>query len=514
MSVSGRNWWIVPSSRSTRSGGRGPGRRRGPRAGPAAEVLEGRALLSFLPAAVSAAGVDPVAVAVGDFNGDGRGDVAVANNSVRAGAVSVRPSNPDGSLGPVSSVTAVPVPPTQLLAADLNGDGKADLITAGQGTSGSVILNNGDGTLQGTAAQVGNNFGHDLISVTAADFTGDGKPELVFGGVGFINNQNTASNQGFFEIEKNNGDGTITTFPWLGLGITGHVPVALATADVNRDGTPDVAVVNQDQNTLGVYLVTPLGANPINSFNVALKGNYGTPNTPTSVAVGDLNGDGLPDFVVGGGDGRLGVILGKADGSIQSDRILNTGFAAGVTSVAVADFNGDGKPDIAALYSSGPGGDGFVAVFPGNGDGTFQSPPVFDAGGEGSSSLAVGDFNGDGRPDLVVANPASNTVAVLLNDGRWGTSGSGAAAFVRLPGHAASPAPVAANLAMPPITTGQVPPATRPASRSSTAAAASAARNVPLAPPFVPTDETMPGLPSARRRGSGLGSIRGVGLSS
>jgi hypothetical protein len=290
-------------------------RRRGRVAASTAELLEGRVLLSFVTTAVSA-GTDPVAVAVGDFNGDGRSDVAVANNNAGSGTVSVRLSNPDGSLAPASSTTAVPSLTTQLLATDLNGDGKADLVTAGQGTSGNVILNNGDGTL-GAASQVGNNSGENLISVTAADFTGDHKPEVVFGGLGFINNQLTASTQGFFEIEKNNGNGTINTFPWLGLGITGHVPVALATADVNHDGIPDVAVVNQDQNTLGVYLVTPLAGNPAGGFNVNLKGNYGTPNNPTSVAVSDFNNDGNPDFVVGGGDGRLGIILGKSDGSIQ-----------------------------------------------------------------------------------------------------------------------------------------------------------------------------------------------------
>ena len=190
---------------------RGNVRRRGRVTFPGAELLEGRALLSFVTT-VDSAGIDPVSVAVGDFNGDGRADVAVANNSAGSGTVSVRLSNPDGSLAPVSSTAAVPAPTTQLLAADLNGDGKADLVTVGQSTSGSVILNNGSGIL-GAAAQVGNNFGENLLAVTAADFNGDHKPELVFGLIGFVNNQLTASTQGVFEIEGNNGDGIDQDLP-------------------------------------------------------------------------------------------------------------------------------------------------------------------------------------------------------------------------------------------------------------------------------------------------------------
>jgi hypothetical protein len=281
---------------------RGNLRRRGRAAAPTAELLEGRALLSFVTTTYGA-GTDPVAVAVGDFNGDGRTDVAVANNTASAGTVSVWISNADGSLAPVSGTAVAPELISQLLATDLNGDGKADLVTTGQSTSGYTFMNNGAG-VPGIATPVGNNFGENLLSVTAADFTGDGKPELVFGGIGFINNQLTATTQGFFEIEKNNGDGTITTFPWIGSGTTGHLPVALATADVNHDGVPDIAAVNQDQNTLGVYFVTPLAGNSVAGFNVNLKGNYGTPNSPTSVAVTDFNHDGNPDFVVGGEDGH------------------------------------------------------------------------------------------------------------------------------------------------------------------------------------------------------------------
>jgi hypothetical protein len=135
------------------------------------------------------------------------------------------------------------------------------------------------------------------------------------------------------------------------------------------------------------------------------------------VAVGDFNGDGIPDLAVANGS-AVSVLLGNGDGTFQAQ----VSYAAGIGPIFVAagDFNGDGKLDLAVATSGG------VRVLLGNGDGTFQTTPISYVAGRTPQAVAVGDFNGDGAADLAVANcdssisAGSNDVSILLNDGSWG----------------------------------------------------------------------------------------------
>jgi hypothetical protein len=141
--------------------------------------------------------------------------------------------------------------------------------------------------------------------------------------------------------------------------------------------------------------------------------NFAAGNRPWSVAVGDFNGDGIPDLAVANSySNNVSVLLGNGDGTFQAAR----NFAAGSfpLSVAVGDLNGDGTLDLAVANSGGNN----VSVLLGNGDGTFQAARNY-AVGNGPLSVAVGDFNGDGAPDLAVANFFSNDVSILLNDNTW-----------------------------------------------------------------------------------------------
>jgi hypothetical protein len=135
------------------------------------------------------------------------------------------------------------------------------------------------------------------------------------------------------------------------------------------------------------------------------------------VAVGDFNGDGIPDLAVANGS-AVSVLLGNGDGTFQAP----VSYAAGIGPIFVAagDFNGDGKLDLAVAISGG------VRVLLGNGDGTFQTTPISYVAGRTPQAVAVADFNGDGAADLAVANcdsaisAGSNDVSILLNDGSWG----------------------------------------------------------------------------------------------
>jgi hypothetical protein len=183
---------------------------------------------------------------------------------------------------------------------------------------------------------------------------------------------------------------------------TGPAPSWVAVGDFNGDGIPDLAVAT---DTVSVLLGKGDG-----TFKAAVS--YAAGDTPFALGVGDFNRDGSLDLAVANsGADTVSILLGKGNGTFQ--RPID--YAVGVTPVStvVADFNGDGIPDLAVVFLGG------VRVVLGNGDGTFQTTPISYIPGAAPTAVAVIDANGDGLPDLAVANLASNDVSILLNDGNW-----------------------------------------------------------------------------------------------
>jgi FG-GAP-like repeat/FG-GAP repeat len=338
-------------------------------------------------------------VAVWDFNGDGIPDLVVANAgnyyTFTGGNLSVMLGKGDGTFQPAVNYV-VGDSPTSVAVGDLNGDGIVDLaVSDTAGNQVSVLLGRGDGTFDLAGMYPA---GLGARSVAIADFNGDGRLDLA------VADQGTAPDytDGGLSVLLGNGDGTFRPPVQYATSVR---PLAVAVGDFNRDGIPDLAVTN--------YTVSVLLGNGDGTFQA--PANYAAGRQAWGITVGDLNGDGILDLAVGDvGSRSVGVLLGKGDGTFQPARYYAAGGTGDfIASVAIADLNGDGIPDLVAAAA----GTSFtVGVLLGKGDGSFQPAHSYPVGPQ-PNFVAVGDFNGDGKPDLAVANSFSNNVSVLLGNG-------------------------------------------------------------------------------------------------
>lgn len=356
----------------------------------------GTGQLSFVKSSTPATNPWPQSIVVADFNGDGKLDLAVSVYSIFTplSDMNILLGNGDGTFtaGPAFPLVGQNV--NNAVAADFNGDGKADLaISLPDANQVQVLLGNGDGTFTPMPAIAA----PGVFVIATADFNGDGKPDLVVVSPG----SNTLT------ILLGNGNGTFTTKATI--PVPGG-PQSIAIADFNGDGKADLAVADYFSDKVTVLL-----GNGDGTFTEAAS-SPATGIEPLSIAVGDFNGDGIPDLAVtnqNNGAPNLGsvtVLLGHGDGTFAPTAASPT-TGANPNSVAVADFNGDGKADLVVANA----GSNTISVLLGNGDGTFAAPLSFGAGTD-PLFVAVGDFKGDSIPDLAIANNTTSSVTVLLTE--------------------------------------------------------------------------------------------------
>ena len=287
--------------------------------------------------------------------------------------------------------------PSSVVIGDLDNDEVPDLVVTNYGFLGSGDVSVLFGVGDGTfAAAVHYAAGIGPVSAAIDDLDSDDVPDLIV-----VNNGTYPTHFGTVSVLLGAGDGTFAaavSYP------SGADSFSVALGDLDGDQVPDLAVANSGSGNISVLLGVGDG-----TFPAALE--YTADNRPVFVAISDLNGDQVPDLAVtnnGFADsGSVSVLLGIGDGM----------FAAAVhytaderpTSVAIADVNGDPVPDLAVANGDSDN----VSVLLGVGDGTF-APAVQYGAGNRPSSVVIGDLNGDQAPDLVVANRDSHNVSVLL----------------------------------------------------------------------------------------------------
>lgn len=357
-----------------------------------ASVYLGRGDGTFRQRALSPGG-DPGAMIDADLNEDGRPDLVVATRGSTGVSIFL-------NQGAESFIAAGNVPagsgPSSALVSDFNGDGHSDVaVTNGASNDVSILLGDGVGHLApGSRPGVG----RTPSSIAAGDFNEDGVVDLAVTN-SFLDYTGV---MGDVSILAGVGDGTFAPESRISVGVA---PQRVVAADFNRDGHDDLAVVSRDSFTWGIYLQLGRGDGTF-ALGTALPNS----SMPHSMATADLNGDTLPDLVVSSYSGVIAAFLGRGDGEFLPPK--TTSPSKEFASIVLSDFDGDGRLDLAARSLTDSLFDDKVLVLRGGGDGAFSPLSRFAVGSKPVAMIAR-DLDGDRRPDLAIAGLGLGTDGIL-----------------------------------------------------------------------------------------------------
>jgi hypothetical protein len=345
-----------------------------------------------------------------DLNADGKPDLAGTGLNVASVML-----NQGNGLFQAKADFPVAGQAQDLVAGDFDGDGKVDLavtINTAQ-TSLSLLTGNGNGTFN-APVNFPNTSGFDSPAIVATDLNNDAKLDLVLAHqIGCFSAPCTSSRT--ISVMLGNGNATFQATREIDVG-TGMSSIAVG--DFNRDGIKDLAICGDS-----AQLYTLLGVGDgtfVQQPTIKLVSGNVIGVDGTDVDVADLNGDTFQDLVVAIGlnGSRTAILLGNGNGAFQAPSIITDTTLSVPQHQAVADYNRDGFQDLAIAFADGTRG--LIEILNGNGNGTFQSPvkylvpPPFSSIGGGT--LAAADFDSDAQPDIALqVVGASPALDVLLN---------------------------------------------------------------------------------------------------
>ena len=367
-------------------------------------------------------GNGPLLTAVGDLDGDGTPDLVVLN--YYDGTVDVyRNVSTNGTLASSSfaspvvlSVTGAGSSVFGLALADLDGDGRLDILVGDYNLNEISIFQNlsSPGTISSGSfgIRVDVSVSGSPAGLAVADMDGDGKADIV-----------TANQSGnTVSALRNIGSGGTISAGSFAAPVSfavGSSPWRIAIADMDGDGQPDVVTLNQSDSNHKVSILRNLSA--VGSIAFALHVDLAGADTGEALAVGDLDGDGKPDVVVGSYTGRTIAVYRNIStpGSITAGSFAsNVAFAMGasVHNIAIGDLDGDGKPDLAVVTEDSSE----LSLFkntstPGSFTTSSLGPRLAFASGNNAVGVVIDDLDGDGRSDLVLGNFYNNTLSLYRN---------------------------------------------------------------------------------------------------
>jgi hypothetical protein len=350
------------------------------------------------------AGSLPIDLVAVDLNGDGRKEIISANYSGTSLSI-FKNKSAAGSFGfGQQQVLTVSGKPSSIQTADLDGDGKPDIAVASELTTLSIFRNTTSGDSISFASEQTYNTLNYAQGIAIGDLDGDGKPDLAV----------TSNQAGMVSVYLNTSSPGNISFATPQYFSTGSAPQSVAIADLNGDGLSELVVTNYYGPSISVYRNT----SSVGTIAFDTKMDFTTGNQPYHVVLGDLDGDGKPDMITGNANGGTVSVLRNTGtgGTIAFDAKVDYPVCTTPYGVAVGDLDGDGKPElVAADYSISPSNIYVLKNLSSPGSLSFGTKFAYPTGNSPYNTI-ISDLDGDGQADLATANFGGNSVSILLNE--------------------------------------------------------------------------------------------------
>ena len=341
----------------------------------------------------------PRCVVAADIDGDNKPDIIVANFYTHNVGVLLNTGNGTFT-SPITHPTASNMAPRSVITADMNGDNKFDIVVANSGWDNIGVYLSTVNSLFVSRITYPTGYGSSPRSLVAVDLNGDSTLDIIVANHG-TDNVGVLLNVG--------GDLLFTSQTIYSTGLHSG-PQSVLMVDVNNDSKLDIIVANEGSGSVGVFLNIGNGSFTSQAIYSTAYGSHSY-----SVATADVNSDNKPDIVVANyGTNNVGVLLNMGNGIFSVQTTYSTGPNSQPCSVITVDVNGDSKLDIIVTNSNGNN----VGVFFNMGNGTLSNQTIYSTGsGSGSRSLSTADMNGDSKPDIIVGNSGTDNLCVFLNLG-------------------------------------------------------------------------------------------------